>query len=154
MNCEMCGKESTLVVALIEGTEMKVCPGCAGFGKKLRAVEESPSRLEENKDRAKSAIPEKEVFEVIVEDYARQIKESRERRGLTQEKLAKMIKERESIIHKMEKGSFEPDIGLARKIGRFLNINLVEEHEEVHNRGGAPGERQRFTLGDFIKKKD
>ena len=32
VRCEMCGKDSDLVNAVIEQVELKVCPGCARFG--------------------------------------------------------------------------------------------------------------------------
>ncbi len=52
----------------------------------------------------------------------------------------------------MESGKFEPSIKLARKIEKFLNIKLIEQHEEQH--AGIKGESgEGFTIGDFIKVK-
>ena len=45
--CDMCGKETDLVVALIEGTELNVCRECGKFGKILRKLktEELPKKF-------------------------------------------------------------------------------------------------------------
>ena len=34
--CDMCGKETKLIVALIENTELNVCEKCGKFGKIIR----------------------------------------------------------------------------------------------------------------------
>jgi len=72
---------------------------------------------------------------------------------LKQEEFAKKLNEKESLIQKIESGHFEPSIGLAKKIGRFLKIKLVEEYEEVHEKQ-VRSKTGSFTIGDIIKIKD
>ncbi len=62
------------------------------------------------------------------------------------------INEKESLIHQIETGRFEPNIALTRKLEKFLKIKLIEEHEEIH-KGKTKIKTDKFTIGDFIKVK-
>ena len=89
------------------------------------------------------------MIQIITPDYSELIKKKREKLGLKQEELAKKIAEKESIIHKIESGQFEPSVELARKLEKFLNIKLIEQHEEVKVSLGKKGEGAA-TLGDVV----
>lgn len=152
MNCEMCGSETRLYKTLIEGTELNVCRECAKFGKII-----APIRIEvkEKKKTGTTAIPkgpEKETIQIIIQNYGETIKKARESLGLKQEDFAKKINEKESLIHKIETGNFEPNIDLARKLERFLKIKLIEQHEETHEKS-SKAKGDGFTIGDFVKVK-
>src|SRR4030042_5714553 len=110
MNCEICGRERNLVIALIEGSQMKVCSDCGRYGKVLNEIK--------TVKKEKKKVEEEEYVEGIVEDYAKLIKDKREKLGLKQEEIAKKINEKESVIHKIENGSLEPSIALAKKLER------------------------------------
>lgn len=144
MNCELCGKEGNLVIALVEGIQMKVCPNCSKYGKILDEVK--PIAKKEKKK-----INEEEYVEGIVEDYAKLIKNKREELGLKQEELAKKINERESVIHKIENGSLEPSVKLAKKLERFLKIKLIKEYSVKYKKIG--NESKLLTIGDLIGNK-
>ena len=147
MNCDMCGKESKLMVALVEGTEMNVCSQCAKFGKIIRRVKEPV--IEKKNAAVKEEEPEEEAIQVIVNDYAKIIKDKREQRGMKQEDFAKKINEKESLIHNIESRRFKPGIKLAEKIEKFLGIKLIEEYKEEHIvKKTEPGEG--MTIGDMI----
>ena len=151
MQCDLCGTETeNLFRAIVEGTELNVCKNCAKYGK---VIEKKPVRaIEEKKEYAKKpAEPEKEIIQVIVPDFAQRIKNKRESLGLKQKEFAKKISEKESLIHNLETGSFEPSISLAVKLERFLKIKLIEEYEEKHQEGSKT-ETDGFTIGDLIKK--
>jgi putative transcription factor len=148
INCDLCGKiEYNLKRALIEEVELNVCPSCSKFGKVL-----GPVKKDVIKQPAKD-IEFKEVkIELIVEDYSDIIKKRRESMRLTQKDFANKLNEKESTIHKIETGTLEPSLALAKKLEKILNIKLIEEHEEKHviyKRKKIEG----FTLGDFIKIK-
>ncbi|MCP3682731.1 MAG: TIGR00270 family protein [bacterium] len=147
MICEMCGAEAD-VKAIVEDTELTVCESCSKFGKITGKVKK-PEEIKEEQ-RAVFRRPEKEIIQVIVEDYAERIRSKREKLGLKQKDFAKSISEKESLIHKMETGSFEPDLDLARKLERFLRISLVEQHEETLEKGTTTTD-EGLTLGDFVK---
>lgn len=148
INCDLCGKvEENLKRAIIEGVELNVCSGCCRFGKVLGATKKDITKKPIKK------IEEKEEnIELLVENYAEVIKKGRESMGLTQKDFANKINEKEVTIHKIETGSFNPPLPLAKKLERFLGIKLIEEYEERHET--SKGRRiDGFTLGDFINVK-
>lgn len=149
MICDMCGSVGTLYKTVIESAELNVCHDCSKFGKVIGIVKEDISERNRTIDKEQ----EKEVLEVVVEDFADRIKNRREQLGLTQKDFAKKLSEKESVIHKIETGNFAPSLSLARKLERFLHIKLIEEHEEMHDKS-AKAEMGSFTIGDLIKAKD
>lgn len=146
----MCGKETEIVTAEIEGTTMEVCRDCAKFGKIVSKPR--PTMIKKEKPKPKIALPEREIILVIVENYGERIKKKREQLGLKQEELAKKLGIKESLLHKLEAGYFEPNMDLARKFERILGVKLVVQHEEVRKRKEISA-GDRFTIGDFIKVK-
>src|SRR3989344_9054884 len=108
MNCEICGSEGNLFKTLIEDSELNVCKECSRFGKVISAVEIETEK--QRKEYRVTTFPDKEIVQVIVPDYSEIIKKKREELGLKQEEFAKKINEKESLIHKIETGQFEPGI--------------------------------------------
>ncbi len=153
MQCEICGKDELLFKANIEGTMMNVCKPCSKYGKVI-SVARDKINVEQKKDDAKLEAPvrKKEIVQTVVEDYGERVKKRREHLGLKQEELAKMLSEKESLLHHIESGKFEPNIELARKLERFLKIKLVEEYEE-ENSQLPRGKADDLTIGDLIKVK-
>ncbi|MFH1850385.1 MAG: multiprotein bridging factor aMBF1 [archaeon] len=146
MQCDICGSEGPQKRAMIEGTELNVCSRCAAYGKVV-----GPVRVPKKSEPARvRTLPEKEMIQIITEGYPALVKAARERLGMKQIELALKISVKESVIHKIESGHFEPPLELARKLERFLKIQLVEEHEEVHE-GKRPASGNELTLGDFVK---
>ena len=59
------------------------------------------------------------------------IKDYRERKRMTQEKLAKILGVRKSSVHNWETGKSQPQSSKVReKLGEFLGIDLLDEEEE------------------------
>ncbi len=98
MRCDMCGKETDLVIALIENTELNVCENCSKFGKVKRKVHIS-TPIQKSKKIEKE--PE-EVTKRIIKGYGNLIKDAREKLNLKQEEFAKKINEKVSLIHNIE----------------------------------------------------
>lgn len=140
--CDLCGKETRLAQAEIEGTTLDVCRDCAKYGKAVKRAS-----LHSRKPRP----ARREKIFIIVDDYNRRIKQARENMGLKQEDLAKQVAEKESVIHWLESKRHEPNLELARKLERFLHITLVEESEEVSTEGMKSSKKGEYTLGDFVK---
>ena len=151
MNCEMCGKETELYTASIEGVTMKVCPRCAGHGKILRKPAPEPKKIWKKKISA-PAEPEVELVEAIVDDYAKKIRDARTKAGMTQKEFAKKINEKESLLHKMETKSFKPSMPLAKKLEKILHIKLIEQREEEKITMPKTGKSGTLTIGDLIKR--
>jgi len=158
----MCGKETHLVIALIEGTKLNVCKECAKFGKIIQKPKTEEIKAKKNKrffeaethktyPREKNII-KKEIIQAIVPNCAFLIKQKREKLKLKQEELAEKIAEKESLIHHLESGKFEPSIKLAEKLEKFLKIKLIEEREAIKI-NIEKTKSDKFTIGDFIKIK-
>jgi putative transcription factor len=154
MQCDMCGKSTSLYRTMIEGAELNVCKECGGHGKVLGAVKTKVDialegqRIREFLEK-KKAPKDIETNERIVENYSAIIRRKRETLGLTQEEFAKKLNEKESIIHNIEHGSFSPPIALARKLEKQLDITLVEEVKTEFKAERSKGEA--LTIGDIIK---
>lgn len=152
MQCEMCGRTGQLFKARIEGVELDVCGECARFGTMIarpRPVQQLMQNAAQMQA-GRAQVPEKK--EILVASFAGIIRKKREQLGLTQEAFARLLAERESLVQKMEAGTFVPSIDMARKMERILKTRLVEEEQDVIapvSRGSAA----TFTLGDFVKKK-
>lgn len=148
--CEMCGRDSELVDAIVEGTILSVCRNCAAHGdvvaveRKNPVIETSPSPL--------MAEPELEIS-----DCANQVKEAREKKGLTQKQLAQAIAEKESVIHKIESGKSKPSLKTAAKLEQFLNIKLIESVDAKGTEGAEVKQLNlrdpELTIGDLMSMK-
>ena len=138
MNCEMCGKETELYTASIEGATMKVCPNCAGHGKVLQRPKPVPKKTKRKIAAPVPAEPAVEVVAAVVDDYAKLIKDARSKTGMTQKDFAKKINEKESLLHKMETGGFKPSIPLAKKLEIGLDDIIVAEPGPALASHGGP----------------
>ena len=100
----------------------------------------------------KTSTPVKEVIETVAGDYAIKVRAAREKSGMTQADFAKALNEKESIIQKLETGTFHPPISMARKLEKMLKITLVqiEEEEKIEGEKKTSGS---LTIGDLINLK-
>jgi len=118
-DCEICGKKATMKVN-IDGVVLDVCDECANLGE--------PVSL--SVTRSKRSIPEPEELSLYIDpDFQRIIRKAREKMGLNIKDLAREIKEKESIISRVESGKLKPTIDLARKLEKFLRIKLLLRDE-------------------------
>lgn len=148
MSCDLCGRNAVSYKAIVEGSKLNVCEGCAKFGKileriKIPIIEEKKKVMVEKKPGNS---------ESIVPDYNLKIKNAREKRKMTQKELAKAIAEKESLIHKIESKSLEPDLNLVRKLERFFKIKLIvkDELELIDKKKETKG--NVLTIGDLLGK--
>jgi len=70
----------------------------------------------------------------LVEDFGELVRRARIKLGLTQQDLAAQLNEKLTVIKKIEAGQFRPSIQLARKLEKFLKIQLLAPVEEDHVR--------------------
>jgi len=145
MTCDMCGKDTKLFRVKIENAIMSVCDGCSKFGEVLSEVKKAVEIKSVKK-------AENEVMELIKDNYGLIIKKAREKLGLKQEDLAKQIKEKTSVIHKLENELIEPSLKLAKKLERFLRIKLIEHYKEEKKKIDF-GESGEMTIGDLLNDK-
>lgn len=144
--CDLCGKEmEKLLRAEVEGSEMNVCAGCGKYGEVLKEIKKKEVVLPKKK-----IVVEEEIEESIVSDFALIIRSSREKKGLNQEDFAKFLNEKESLLEKWEKGSLNPSLEAAKKLGRILGVNFIEKVEDKKIDLGEQVSEE-MTLADVIK---
>jgi len=136
---------------------MLVCRGCQRLGKPYQEdpVLQQPRlgiiRLTRAPIRRTAELP-KEIQELdVAENFAGIIRKRRMKLGMSQEDLAKRVKEKLSVIQKIEMGKIAPDTQLCRELQHELKIKLLVPRKETPPpKTAAPGE---VTLGDIIKIK-
>jgi len=148
-DCELCGREAVLYDAIVEGSVVSVCKDCTKYG---NVIIVEPKRIKEV-ERIKARLPEEGVDEFVVDDYAKKIKEAREKIGLKQEELAEKIHEKESVIHKIESSVMVPDLKLARKLETVLGIKLVEGYKGDIGKSNLNFKNTSLTIGDLLELK-
>jgi len=141
---------------IIEGAKLVVCSDCSKLGKetweptKPRSVIARPMV----KPKPKPQDLPREVAEYeLPEDVAKRVRVAREKLSLTQEELAKRIKERLSIIQKIESGKIIPDMKLSRFLEHVLRIKLLVPRKEPTGVEGQATTPPELTLGDLVQFK-
>ena len=133
---------------MIEGSKLSVCDGCSKLGR----VMSRPQPIASRKASAPAKIAVSEPIETIVAEFAKLIRNAREKKGMTQAEFALKLSEKESVIQKLESGAITPPVSLARKLEKILHITLVEfekgSDDRVESTKTGP-----LTIGDLIKLK-
>jgi putative transcription factor len=88
----------------------------------------------------------------LIEDYAQVVRTHRMKLGLTQEQLAKRVKEKLSLIQKIETGKMAPNSRLCRALEHELKIKLLVPRKEISDVPNAP-QPTEVTLGDIMRVK-
>ncbi|AKB76877.1 transcription factor [Methanosarcina horonobensis HB-1 = JCM 15518] len=159
MQCEICGAEirGKPICITIDNSELQVCQKCAPYGKpvdKRTPVSRKVSPVVRTVPRTEKR-PRKDFFDILkdelLDNYDQIIREARESRGWSQEDLAENIKEKASLIKKIERREIVPEDSVRKKLEHTLNIKLTErvdvaEQEVSHM-------RKDTTLGDIVKIK-
>jgi len=154
MQCDLCGRESKLVDAIIEGSLVSVCNLCIKYGKIITLEKTHIKEEKFVKVKLKSIQKDNETIEIIVQDYAEKIKNARENLNLKQIELARLIAERESTIHNIESGHLKPSIETTKKLEQFLKIKLIEEYKEAKKVSNINFKNEKLTIGYLLKIKN
>ena len=85
--------------------------------------------------------------DLLKEDFSRTIRDSRAKKGLSQEQLAAKIGETVSIVRRAESG-WEPTLQVVRKFERSLSVALMEKAPEIKIKSKSS---EALTLGDIAK---
>ena len=101
---------------LVEGNLLTVCKTCSKRGKPSN----NQPNIQKSFVRPKKMIkPNKITFDdstILVNDFSEVIRKSRMIKGITHEQLGILIKERASLLRKIESGSLKPDEELTKKL--------------------------------------
>ncbi|MCK4550683.1 MAG: TIGR00270 family protein [Candidatus Aenigmarchaeota archaeon] len=142
--CDMCGRQANRIIKCrIEGSVLSVCTRCAEYGAVIKAPKPVFSR----------SVSDTVLPESVVPDAASRIRRAREKQNLSMELLAQKMKEKESVLHRIEQGKFIPPINLARKIERVLRIVLIDKGDADSVETNSPKATGALTLGDLLKEK-
>ena len=166
MNCEICGKEifERHRRVIIEGSKLVVCGKCSEFGETTwkGTIETSNIgeanklmpllRMAKNRLRSKNTSKNLEDYDII-EDFADSIQKGRRKMGISQEELAKLLKERLSVIQKIESDKISPSIKLSREIERVLKIELLTTQESTKKLDTKGDVGSELTIGDIFQYK-
>jgi len=94
----------------------------------------------------------REVQELdIADNYPQIMQKARRKLGLSQEDLAMKVKERLSVIQKIELGKIGPDMRLAKALEHVLRVKLLVLTSEPPVPKPAPGATKEVTLADVAK---
>jgi len=141
---------------VIEGAKLVVCSDCGKLGKETWETPRTRSIVARPMVKPKPRLQDlpREVAEYeLPEDSAKKVRTAREKLGLTQEELAKRVKERLSIIQKIESGKIFPDMKLSRFLEHVLRVRLLLPRKEPVGFEGQATTPPELTLGDLVQFK-
>jgi putative transcription factor len=141
--CELCGQAviDEKKAVLIDGIVFNVCRGCSKRGKPYTA----PIPISKNKPtssymtgpRTTSNTTTKAMRKIEMTDntilnpeYGKLIREARMKKGLTHEQLGAQMNVKANLLKKLETGALKPDELFAKKLQRFLGIQLYMSDQE------------------------
>lgn len=162
--CDVCGRRITgkPQFRFFEGARLMVCDICARFAEKQPPPQKTPDthRPKRFTPRPKRKTPTRSAQNLeLREDYAKIIREAREKKGWTQVELSNELIERSSLVRRIESGKMQPNEKIIDKLEKTLGITLnvsTSDIPEVKIESKVPGD---MTLGDVVhlktkKKKD
>lgn len=167
LNCDICGRQiqGRPNRVVVEGAKMTTCNACATLGTPYKEPKPIPlttpilgprpmpvvvSRPLPSKP-ADKRVP-REVQELdIADNYPQIIQKARTKHGLSQEDLAMKVKERLSVIRKIELGKMMPNMRLVKELEHVLRIKLLVLTSEPPVPKLVPGATKEITLADVAK---
>ncbi|NOQ33761.1 MAG: TIGR00270 family protein [Methanosarcinales archaeon] len=148
MQCEICGSNirGKAHRVILEGTELNVCDACSKYGHEVKQVPKAtPTRTGIGTGKAPAGrVPAGITFRTgsrrrpdmfdqmndeLLSDYGFAIRRAREARGMSQEELALEMREKSSLIKKIEREDLRPEDNVRKKLERVLGISLTETIE-------------------------
>ena len=164
MNCEICGKpiEGRPIRTKIDGSVLEVCKECSKFGRvqkdtplERKFVSRNKKGNPQKRHQARQNVQRRreEPMDELVEDYNVIIRKARESKGWTREELGAKMYEKVSVINRIESGKMEPDVKLAKKFEKTLNITLIEKYDEMDLESFKSSASGPNTLGSIVKIK-
>ncbi len=157
--CEICGAEIAGLPQriVIDRSTMDVCKSCARFGKPEDKWTPVPRKMVpvERAFIVKRPQPRdhfKDLVELVPE-FGRKIRNAREALGMSPEQLGVRIKEKATLLKKIEREDISPEDEVRKKLEKELKIKLTDQASESRVKAGSAG--RGLTLGDIasIKRK-
>ena len=89
----------------------------------------------------------------ITENFSESLQNGRTRMGISQEELAKLLKEKLSVIQKIESGKIAPSLKLSREIEHLLKIKLLTTEKPKIDYDANKEIASDLTIGDVFQYK-
>jgi putative transcription factor len=161
LQCEVCGRQifGAPIRAIIEGAKMTVCSECAKLGSGY--WEPKPQRRAKKgiKRQPTISFSKRQQHPTVTEtlelagDFGQRVRQARRGLGLSHEDLGRKIREKVSVIRKIESGKMVPDLALAEKLEHALKIKLRVPASEPKVQPVLSSKPRGTTLGDLIQFK-
>ncbi|MCC7570532.1 TIGR00270 family protein [Candidatus Micrarchaeota archaeon] len=148
MECEICGKNTAVRIVKVEGAKLEVCQFCAKDGVFVSEIkEEYPSGKQsfEKETKIKTKL-EKE----IVDNYKIEIQNGIRDMGIDVDILAEKLRIKYSYLNNVVHGKITPDLKLAERLEKELNIVLIEDIVIENNGETRNKKNDEITLGDIV----
>jgi putative transcription factor len=158
MECEICGTDirGPSFKIDIDRSELTVCAKCSVHGnttnKRTPVSRKMAPVTQVVPKRGKGSGKKVELMsDELIDDYDHVMREARERKKMTHDQLASIIKEKAALIKKLERGEIVPEESVRMKLEKALGITLTEKSSA----DDWNGERLNTgaTLGDIVKIK-
>jgi putative transcription factor len=157
--CEICGAEIAGLPQriVIDRSTLDVCKGCARFGKPEDKWTPVPRKMVPvERALIVKRPPPRDQFKDLVElvpEFGRKIRIAREALGMSPEQLGLRIKEKATLLKKIEREDISPEDEVRKKLEKELKIKLTDQASESRVKAGGAG--RGLTLGDIasIKRK-
>jgi putative transcription factor len=161
LQCEVCGRQifGAPIRSIIEGAKMTVCSECAKLGsgywehKIQRRTKKSIKRQPTISFSKRKQPPTVTETLELVSDFGQRVRQAREGLELSHEDLGRKIRERVSVLRKIESGKMVPDLVLAEKLEHALKIKLRVPPSEPKVQPVLSSKPRGTTLGDLIQFK-
>ena len=162
MQCEVCGRQifGTPVRAIIEGAKMIVCSKCGKLSsgywepqpqpRKRTGIQRQATSISYSKRQQRSTVTE--TLE-LASDLGQRVRKARRELAMSHEDLGRKIREKVSVIRKIESDKMIPDLALAEKLEHALKIKLRVPAEEPNVQPALSSKPAGATLGDLIQFK-
>ncbi|RZN39771.1 MAG: TIGR00270 family protein [Methanophagales archaeon ANME-1-THS] len=134
--CEICGVEirGKARYIAIGSSKLQVCQKCAQYGSEVMGDKDTRAKTTPVGEQAQLLKAKRRLYEQmdleleaeldIGEDYGRRVKEAREKAGLKQAELAKLLNEKQSLVRKIENEEIVPSKEVWGKLERILKAFL------------------------------
>jgi putative transcription factor len=119
----MCGGSGPLRKTKVEGAKLDLCDDCQDVGDVIETPtpSSSPSTSSSSTTRSRSS-RSREPDKELVGDYGRRVKQAREAQDWSVSDLASTLKEKDSVVRRIESGKLSPDQQLATILENALDI--------------------------------
>jgi len=149
--CEMCGAEALTSLVEIDHVELYACQKCAKFGSPVvtrpkatvQRYAKHTQRPQVKRKPPVKKVPKKDFLhdKILIDGYGSIIQEARRASGHGRAEFARLIKEKETLLARIEMEKVIPTDRIVSKIERELAISLITEMAD-----------ESSTVEDFIPK--